>query len=131
MSITHQIIIDDRLPPSGNTWERWHWRRRQAEKHDWTTFCKFLGGREIPPATPGEVRSVQIHLDMGPRGKLDDAGNRDYRSKAILDALVDLRIIHDDDPRHLRYDLVTQLAPTKRKRTVITITRDHPQETKP
>lgn len=128
MTATHQIIIDGELPPSANTWERWHWRTRAATKRNWIEFCKFLGGREIPPATPGEIRTVQIHLDMGPRGKHDDAGNRDYRSKVILDAMVDLQLLHDDDPRHLVFEGVTQTAPTHRKRTVITITTNPQQE---
>lgn len=120
---TYTIVVPDDLPPAANRRERQHWAMHAKTKKQWVEYMAYLGGRRIPQAKPGNRRRVSIHLEKGSRGKYDDEGNLDYRSKVILDALVELQILWDDDPSHLDYGGVQQtVTPGARKQTKVEVT---------
>lgn len=116
----HRIEVPD-LPPSANQRERRHWSESRADKTKWVEYLAYLGGRRIPKAKPGEKRTVTITLEKGPHGKRDDPGNLPYRSKVILDALVELQIIFDDDVKHLDFDPIRERLGTPHKQTIVEV----------
>ena len=118
---TYRVIVPE-IPMARNKRERAHWALRRSEKQTWLEFIAYLGGRRIPTCRLGEHRTVQIHFDKGPRGKLDDDDNLPGRCKSILDCLTELGVLWDDDPKHCHLERTTQTARSDERRTIISIT---------
>jgi hypothetical protein len=104
--VTWTITVPDR-PWNAN--ERVHWSVRAQRTTDWRTLGWAKAREARIPALPAAY--IDVHVTHPARYMPPDPGNAYPAVKALIDGLVDARVIPDDGPQHLRR--LTFVAPTE------------------
>jgi crossover junction endodeoxyribonuclease RusA len=104
-----------RRPFTINAERRMHFHERARHVKEWRFLAAVAAKRKsIPP-----LRAVHIHSHPHLKGRLQDADACHPTVKAIIDGLVDAKVIPDDDPRYVK--AVTYHAPTRAKADFIIV----------
>lgn len=107
------------LPMSLNKRERAHYWQRKKELAEVTEQLGWLAKEAcVTPATGRRAVRITIHKSLRSR-VTDDPANRDVRSKAVLDALVNLGFLLGDSDRELDWHGVHEGDRRKVECTVI------------
>lgn len=105
-------------PVSLNSERREHWSLRAAATKVWRD-AGWVEARilQIPPL---DVIGLAIHVDQS--GRLQDTVNCYPSVKAVVDGLVDAKVIADDTPEHVRFMVFEAPVRCKPGRDKLTIT---------
>jgi hypothetical protein len=122
MIAEHVLLVPQRVIPSQNVRDRWHFRQRHQDKLLWQVYLR-AAVRSLPPR-PATKRWVRI-LSLRTQVMYDDANLRGG-AKGLVDALVHLGFLRDDSDRYCHIDYQQVQAPKPLRCTRIDIYPEAP-----
>lgn len=102
--LEHQIFIETPRDPKGKlAWlsmnQRLHWAPKAERTKQWRTLARFAAGQaKLPTGLDGVNIMVHVHKT---HNRSYDAHNYLPTAKAVVDGLVDYKLIEDDDNSRL------------------------------
>jgi hypothetical protein len=116
------IEVNGYIPRSPNAGARKHWGRKMEERLFWEGCIarEIVIGRHEVWHTDNKPK-VSYEIQKPGAVRLRDEDNLAASVKHCQDALVNLGLIKDDDPEHIKWGGVTESNGHKAYKTIITI----------
>lgn len=116
MTARRWVLSHDDRPTPANEYRTFHWRKRAAYDRLWrNTFAWRARELRVPKLEAAIVTVVQVCKHHS----LPDVGACFETAKAAIDGLVDVNVLPDDDPAHLKF--LGFVAPTRGDRDRFTL----------
>lgn len=119
----HTLLVPQRVIPSQNVRDRWHWRQRHQDLRLWEIYLRAAAPRL--PQRPESKRWVRI-TSLRTQLMFDDANLRGG-AKGLVDALVRLGFLRDDSDKYCHIDYQQVQAPKPLRCTRIDIYPTEPR----